>query len=194
MTTAPPRPFDTPSRRARRRSQPNTARSATPAHCATQIVIPGEVISQAIRQAQHTLSHRHVGEHVIDEVDGALGHPAAAATRTHRATFAGERDEPVETAVATAKPREPVGEPAALEKVPKLLLHEAGQAFSLAQAGGVRAKGLEVIVHDLIEPTLRGMPKFVGCRARGHSRPASGHRASEEPDEIGLNARGRARR
>jgi hypothetical protein len=97
---------------------------------------------------------------VIGQVGGSLGHPAAAATRTER-SLAGKRDQPVEAAVATAKPREPAGEPATLQKVPELLLDEAGQAFPVAQAGGLRAKGLEVIAHDLVERTLRGTSRFV---------------------------------
>jgi hypothetical protein len=44
-----------------------------------------------------------------------------------------------------------------------------------------------VIVHDLIERTLLGMPRFVGRRGRGHARPARGRRASEGLAECGLN-------
>jgi hypothetical protein len=90
---------------------------------------------------------------VIDKVSGPLGHPAAAATRTEAAALARERDEPVEAAVAAAKPREPAGKPSTLKKVPELLLDEAGQAFPAAQAGGLRAKSLEMIAHDLVEHT-----------------------------------------
>jgi hypothetical protein len=50
-----------------------------------------------------------------------------------------------------------------------------------------------LIVHDLVERTLRGTPRFVARRGRGHSRPEGGRRASEEPDEIGLNSRARER-
>ena len=96
---------------------------------AAQVVVPRQLVPQAVRQTQHPLPHGHVGEHVIDQVGGALGHPAAAATRTQRAAFAGKRDQPVEAAVAAAKPREPAGEPATPQKVPKLLLDEAGQPF-----------------------------------------------------------------
>ena len=46
-----------------------------------------------------------------------------------------------------------------------------------------------MIMHDLVERTLRGTPRFVARRGRGHSRPEGGHRASEEPDQIGLNSR-----
>jgi hypothetical protein len=129
------------------------------------------------------------GNHVIEQVGGAFGHPATAATRTEGAAFTGKRDQPVEAAVATAKPCEPAGEPATLQKIPELLLDEAGQPFPVAQAGRLRAKGLEVIVHDLVERTLRGTPRFVARRWHGHSRPAGGRCASEEADDIGLNAR-----
>jgi len=130
---------------------------------------------------------------MIDQVSGSLGHPAAAATWTKRAALAGKRDQAVEAAVAAAKPREPAGEPATLKKIPELLLDEAGQTFPLAQTGSLRAKGLQVIVHDLVERTLRGIPRFEARRGCGHSRPEGGRRASEEPDEIGLNARARER-
>jgi hypothetical protein len=125
-------------------------------------------------------------------VGGAFSHPAATATRTE-ASFTRESDQPVEAAVATAKPREPAGEPATLQKVPELLLDEPRQPFPVAQAGRLRAKGLEVIVHDLVERTLRGRPRFVARRGRGHSRPAGGRGASEEGDDIGLNPQARER-
>ena len=130
---------------------------------------------------------------MIDQVGRSVGHPAAAATWTERAALAGKRDKPVEAAVAAAKPREPAREPATLKKVPELLLDEAGQAFPVAQVGGLHAEGLEVIVHDLVERTLRGTPRFVARRGRGHSRPEGGRRASAEPDAIGPNSRARER-
>jgi hypothetical protein len=85
---------------------------------------------------------------VIDELGRALGHPTAAATGTEGASFTGIRHEPVEVAVPTAKPREPAGEPATRQKVPELLLHEAGQTFSIAETRGLLAKRFEVIMHD----------------------------------------------
>jgi len=159
---------------------------------AARVVIPRELVAQAVRQTQHPLSHGHVGEHVIDEVGGALVHPAAAAARTERA-LARKGDEPVEAAIVAVKPREPAREPATLQEVPELLFHEAGQAFPLAQAGGLRAKGLEVIVHNSVERTLRGTPRFVIRRGCGHAKPKGGRRASENAGEIGLNARARTR-
>jgi hypothetical protein len=54
-------------------------------------------------------------------------------------------------------------------------------------------KGLDVIVHDLVKRTLRGMPRVVARRVRGHSKPEGGRGASEEPDRVGLNSSVRER-
>ena len=158
-----------------------------------QIVIPRQLVPQTMRHAQDPLPHGYVGKHAIEQVSGSFGHPTATAARTERAAFARKRDEPVEAAVAAVKSREPAGQPPALQKVSELLLDEAGQPFTVAQAGGLRAKGLEVLAHDLVERMLRGTPWLIARRGRGHSRPEGERRASEEPDEIGLNARARER-
>ncbi|OFW29495.1 MAG: hypothetical protein A3H97_01030 [Acidobacteria bacterium RIFCSPLOWO2_02_FULL_65_29] len=49
------------------------------------------------------------------------------------ASLTREGDEPVEAAVAAAKPREPAGEPSALKKVPELLLDESRQTVPVAE-------------------------------------------------------------
>jgi hypothetical protein len=77
---------------------------------ATQVVLPRQLVTKPVRQTEHPLPHRNVGEHVIEQVGSSLGHPAAAATGTDRAALARKRDQPVEATVAAAKPREPAGE------------------------------------------------------------------------------------
>jgi hypothetical protein len=161
---------------------------------AAQVVVPRQVVPHAVWQAEHPLTHGHIGEHVIEQVRGSLRHPAAAATGTHRAALARKGDQSVEAAVVAAKPREPAGESATLQKVPELLLDETGHAFPVAEAGGLDEKGLDVIVHDLVKRTLGGMPRFVARRGRGHSKPEGGRGASEEPDRVGLNSSVRERR
>src|SRR5437867_1200850 len=69
---------------------------------------------------------------------GRRARPSGAAAWTQRPRFTGKRDQPIEAAVATAKPREPAGEPATPKKTAKFLLDEAGQPFPVAQAGGLR--------------------------------------------------------
>ena len=73
---------------------------------AAHVVIPGQLAPQAVGQTQDPLSHGHVREYVINQVGGALGHPAAAATRTDREALARKGNQPVEGAIAAAKPRE----------------------------------------------------------------------------------------
>jgi hypothetical protein len=126
--------------RARARRKLSTRAKEHGDHSAAQVVIPRQLIPQAIRQAEHPFPHGHVGEHMIEEVGGALGHPAAAAAWTQRLRFTGKRNQPIEAAVATAKPRKPASEPAKLKKITKFLLDEAGQAFPVSETGGLSTK------------------------------------------------------
>jgi hypothetical protein len=79
-----------------------------------------------------------------------------------------EYDEPVEAAVAAAKPREPASEPSALKKVPELLLDTSRQAVPVTETRDLLAKGLEMIAHDLVEHTSGGIPRFVARREPDH--------------------------
>jgi hypothetical protein len=109
-----------------------------------------QLVVTTVRQGEHPLPHGRVGEYVIEKMGRALGHPEPAAPWTQRPRLTGNRNRPIEAAVATAKPREPAGEPAIAKKLTKFLLDEAGQAFSVAETGGLSTKGLEVIVDELI--------------------------------------------
>ena len=98
---------------------------------AAHVVIPRQLIPQAVRQTQNPLPYRDIGEHVIDEVGGALRHPAAAAAWTQPA-LTRKRDQPVEAAVVAAKPREATRQPSTVKEVPELLLNESRQPFTVA--------------------------------------------------------------
>ena len=78
---------------------------------------------------------------------------------------------------ACGKPREPARQPATLQKVPKLLLDEAGQPFPIAETRGPHTEGLEVILHDLVEHTPGGRPRFVASGRQGHTPRRGGSRA-----------------
>ena len=68
------------------RAAPEEAEHRADGHAAgraAQVVIPRQEIAQPMRQAQDPLTHRYVGEHMIDQVRGPLGHPTAA---THPAS------------------------------------------------------------------------------------------------------------
>jgi hypothetical protein len=101
-------------------------------HRTAQGVIPGQAVAQAIRQRQDPLPHRHPGQHLVDEIGGAFGHPPAATAWAEPAPLAGEGQEALEGAVRTAKPREAMGQHATREERAELLLDEAGQAVSVA--------------------------------------------------------------
>jgi len=77
---------------------------------AAEVVVPGQPVTEAVREAQHPLAHRHPWEDVVDEMGGTLGHAAPTATRAKSPTVAGERHETVEPAPRTPKPGEPSAE------------------------------------------------------------------------------------
>jgi hypothetical protein len=131
-------------------------------------VVPRELVANAGRQAQDPLPHGHVGEDGIDEVRGPLGHAAAAAPRTDP-SLARERDEPIQAAGGPAEPCEPAGQPSTAQELAKLLFDEPRQTLAAAQAAGLRAEGLEMIVHDLAERALCGTARLVRNGRPGHA-------------------------
>jgi hypothetical protein len=81
------------------------------------------------------------------------------------------------------KAGEAAGEPPAAEKVPELLLDEPGQACSVSQTGGLRAKRLEVIAHDLLQHALCGIPRLVAPGPSAHARRDAGGVPEEKSAE-----------
>ena len=98
---------------------------------ATQAMVPGEHVTQPMRQAEHPLADGHRRQHRVHRVGRPLGHPPAPATRTEPAALAGKRQKAVQPAGVTPQPREAVRQDAAPEERPKLLFHEPGQASRL---------------------------------------------------------------
>ena len=47
------------------------------------------------------------------------------------------------------------------DQIAELLLDKPGQPFTIAQVGGLRAEGLEVIADHLVQHPLRGVPRKV---------------------------------
>jgi hypothetical protein len=77
-------------------------------------VIPGEHVSQAVRQTQHPLTDRHVRKDVINEVRRPLCHSTPPAPGTDRTSLARERQQMLVTAGVAAKPacaKAPAGSP-----------------------------------------------------------------------------------
>ena len=108
-------------------------------------------------------------KHPVDQVRGALGHPAPTTTRAEPAALAREPDEPIQAAGRAAKPREPAGQPAAAKERAKFVFHELRQACALAQARRLHAERLEVVVDNLVERAPGWMPGLVVEGRLGHA-------------------------
>jgi hypothetical protein len=92
---------------------------------ATEVVIPGQEIPKPMRETQDPLTNGHVGEHVIDEMCRAVGHPAPGTTGTKATAFTRERDQAIGPTARTPKPCEATGQLPAPQEIAELLLNEA---------------------------------------------------------------------
>jgi hypothetical protein len=70
---------------------------------ASQVVIPGQQVTQPMRQAQDPLTHWHVGKDSIDQVRGPLGHSASAAAWAESTPLAREAHELIVPAARAPK-------------------------------------------------------------------------------------------
>jgi len=152
---------------------------------AAQVVGPRQPVAQPMRQGQHPLPHRHRREDVVDHVRGAVRHSAPATTRADRPPFTAEGHDPIETTLFAAEAREAAGQAPAAQKLAKLLLDKPRQAFPVAQTGGLRAEGLEVIADHLVHDTLRGNPRLIRRRQGVHAVPGAQRMPVGIPEENG---------
>jgi hypothetical protein len=153
--------------------------------------MPREPIPQPVRQTQDPLSDGDIWDDMVHQMRGTFGHAATTAARTQRTALARERDEPVEAAVAAAKPREPPSQESAPEEVPKRALDEWRQAVAVAQPRRLGQEGLEVILHDLVKDAAGGATRFVARGRPGHSaRKAEGVPTSQPPGQSALDEEG----
>ena len=90
-------------------------------------------------------------EHPVDEMRGALRHAPSATARTESSPVAAKGHQAVEPTPRASEPGEAPTKRATAQKVTKLLLHEAGEALSVAQFDRLNSKRLEVVAHDLVE-------------------------------------------
>ena len=138
-------------------------------HRAAQVVIPGEPVTQTMREAQDPLAHGHRREHPVDQVRGrsAIRRPPQLGQNPRpRQENGTSRSRPHAVQRNRAKP--PASQPAP-KKVAKLLLDEPGKPFTLAQTGSLRAECLEVIADHLVQHALRRLPRLIRSRRRGHA-------------------------
>jgi hypothetical protein len=133
----------------------------------------GEQEADAERKRDHPLAHGRVGQHVVDEVRGGVGHTPAAAGGAEAAAFASKRDELIAHAARAVHAREAVGEQAALEVAAQLALDEARQAVARIGSTGALEKGLEVGEQRLMQHAALGLAATtdVGLAAQQHAAP-----------------------
>ena len=154
-------------------------------HFPTRVMVPGQHVSHSVWEREHPLAHGDVGEHMIDEVLGALGHPATAAARTDRSGLARKRDQPVGATGATAKAGEAPREPPTAQEVAKLLLDEPGHPLAVALVPRLREERLEVIADDCVEHAPVGLARLVDGRRRSHGVDVRMDRAARNPLDYG---------
>ena len=114
--------------------------------------VVGEAVTQRVGEREHPLADGDLREHPIDQVRRRVGHAAPSAGGTESPALAGESDQPVEAAGVAVHAHETVGEDAAAEEAPELLLDEAGDPSLLCAR--VREKGLELSLHHAVEDAL----------------------------------------
>ena len=148
-------------------------------HRATEAVVVGEPVPEPVRNREHPLADGDVGgQHVVDEVHRALGHPPPPAARTDRAALARERDQPLERTVPASYAGEAVSEHSAAEKLPELVDDEAGHPTAVRFGVQGREEFDEVRADDAVEHTRRRRAGNVDDGR--HAVPRSGPGASQE--------------
>jgi hypothetical protein len=105
----------------------------------------------------------------VHEPRGALRHAPAAAAWAEAAPLAGERDQPLEGALATAEAREAVRQDAAREEVSELLLHEFRQAVAIGVFRGRLQERLQTLVDRSVQHAGLGGAGLIADRAVGHT-------------------------
>jgi hypothetical protein len=114
--------------------------------------VVGEAVAQREGQREHPLPHRDLGQDPVHQVRGRVGHAPPAARRAEAAALAGERDDPVESALVAVHADEALGEDAAAEESPELALDEAGhRALAGLRAG---EEGLEFRLDHAVQDAL----------------------------------------
>jgi hypothetical protein len=121
---------------------------------------------------EHPLADRQRWQDVVIEMSGDLHHAAGVARRADAATFAGEGHEALGGAVVAPDAGEAVGEDAAAEVGPEVLLDPARHALApWLCLGGLGQEGLEVVLDDGVEGCGRRPAAAVnGGEAGGRGR------------------------
>jgi hypothetical protein len=100
---------------------------------------------------------------MLDHVRGAFRHATPTTARAEPAPLARKRHQAIDAASRTPQASEAGGQTAASQKVPKLLLDESREPLAVTQTGGLCPERLEVIADHVVQHTLVGMARLIGC-------------------------------
>jgi len=130
-------------------------------HLAHDRRLVGEEEPKRPWHAQHPLAHRLLGEDLVDEERGALGHAPRAAARAEAAALAAEGDEVLGAAAVTGDAKEAVLESSAGEEVLELARDMPWQGRSLRRE--MHLKDGIVLLDEAVEKGLLGpMARILG--------------------------------
>ena len=115
--------------------------------------IVGAKISQLEGQGQDPLAHGSVGEDVIEQMGGLLGHASGATAGTKASALAGEGEQLFGLAVRASHAGEAACQDAAVEKLLELTQNKTGGVATWVLCQQV-AEGGEVLVDDPVEHLL----------------------------------------
>ena len=107
----------------------------------------------------------------------ALGHPAAATTRTEAAPLAGKRHQVLTRAALAAKAGKATLKHATHQELPELSLDELREAHPGARLRGLAQEGLQMLADDPMEHGVFGVTRSIHGLGTRHS---PGYRACED--------------
>jgi hypothetical protein len=108
--------------------------------------------TQALGEREDPLPGAEMGQHVIGEVGGELGHTAGVAGGTDAPALAGKRDQSLVAAVLATGSGKTVGEDAATQVGSEVLLHPPGHAVAHGiELRGLGEESLKMVLNDRVE-------------------------------------------
>ena len=115
--------------------------------------IVGQRVAQGPRQRAHPLANRHLGQDLVHEVRGDVGHAAGQARGAEAAAFAREPDEQLVAAAGAREPDDAVLEPTAAQVLVEIAHDEARQTALLL---GPLEQAWPVLAHERVEERVLG--------------------------------------
>jgi hypothetical protein len=160
-------------------------------HGATELVVPGERVAEAVRQREHPLADGKPAQHVVDQVRGEIGHAPPTARRAKPPPLARERNQDLVLAFVAPETGEATGEDTARQVLAQLAFDEGGQPLAGAAEPPLLEEALEVLEQDVMQHAGLGLAAHVSaCCALAVTSRSSGGRMSGRRHVARSRARG----